>query len=68
MEPTIETINAPVIVEETIIPAHPLEAPQVGQTEAEQSSEEAATATETEDSSEEKTNKLFLHFFSFYFL
>ncbi len=53
MEPIIESINEPLIVEETIIPAHPLEAPQVGQTDAEQSSEEAAT--ETEDSSEEKT-------------
>ena len=55
MEPLIEPIAEPEIVEETIIPAHPLEAPQAGQTEAEQSSEEAAAATETEDSSEEKT-------------
>ena len=55
MEPLIETINEPAIVEETTPQAHPLEAPQVGQTEAEQSSEEAATATETEDSSEEKS-------------
>jgi len=55
MEPLIEPIIEPVIVEETIVPAHPLEAPQGAQTEAEQSSEEAAAATETEDSSEEKT-------------
>ena len=55
MEPLIEPINEPVIVEETIVPAHPLEAPQGAQTEIEQSSEEAAAATETEDSSEEKT-------------
>jgi len=52
MEPTIETLFAPVIVEETIVPAHPLEAPQVGQTEADQSHEEAATATE--DSNKEE--------------
>jgi hypothetical protein len=43
------------IVEETIPQAHPLEAPQVGQTETEQNSEETATATETEDSSEERS-------------
>ena len=55
MEPLIEPIIEPVIVEETTVPAHPLEAPQGAQTEAEQSSEEAAAATETEDSSEEKT-------------
>ena len=54
MEPLIETINASSIVEETIPTAHPLEAPQLGQTEtAEQSSGETATATETEDSSKE---------------
>ena len=33
MEPAIETIIDPVIVEEAIIPAHPLEAPHVAQTE-----------------------------------
>ena len=53
MEPLIEPIAQTVIVEETIIPAHPLEAPQGAQTAAEQSNEEAAA--ETKDSSEEKT-------------
>ena len=52
MDPSIETINAQVLVEEAIIPAHPLEAPHVAQSEMVQSSEETATATETEDSSE----------------
>ena len=51
LEEVIETIIEPAV--ETTTLAHPLEAPQVGQTETEQSSEEAAA--ETEDSSEEKT-------------
>ena len=33
MEPSIETLNASVIVEEAIIPAHPMEAPHAAQTE-----------------------------------
>ena len=55
MEPLNEPVIEPVRVEETPVPAHPLEAPQGAQTEAEQSNEEAAAATETEDSNEEET-------------
>ena len=54
MDPAIETIIDPCIVEEAIIPAHPLEAPHVAQTEMVQSNEETATANETEDSNEQK--------------
>ena len=57
MEPLIEPINEPVIVEETTVPAHPLEAPQVGQTEAEQSSEEAAAQPKQKTPVKKKQNK-----------
>ena len=53
MDPSIETISS-VIVEEAIIPAHPMEAPHAAQTEMEASAE-TVTATETEDSSEQKS-------------
>ena len=56
LEKVIEPIMEPMIVEETIIQAHPLEAPQGAQTEVVgQSHVEVATAAETEDSSKEKS-------------
>ena len=52
MEPLTEPINESIIVEEITVPAHPLEAPHLGQTEVEQSAE---TATETADSNKNES-------------